>query len=54
MYVRTIKRKNKDDSEVEYVQLAHNVWNKERGFAQAQVVKLSIPSDAAVSFCWSS
>jgi transposase len=38
MYVRTIKRKNKDGSEVEYVQLAHNVWNKEKGFAQAQVV----------------
>jgi transposase len=38
MYVRTIKRKNKDGSTVEYVQLAHNVWNKEKGFAQAQVL----------------
>lgn len=38
MYVRTIKRKNKDGSTVEYVQLAHNVWNKEKGFAQAQVI----------------
>jgi len=38
MYVRTIKRKNKDGSIVEYVQLAHNVWNKEKGFAQAQVL----------------
>ena len=38
MYVRTIKRTNKDGSSVEYVQLAHNVWNKEKGFAQAQVV----------------
>jgi transposase len=38
MYIRTIKRKNKDGSEVEYVQLAHNVWNKEKGFAQAQVI----------------
>ena len=38
MYVRTIKRKNKDGSCVEYVQLAHNVWNKEKGFAQAQVL----------------
>jgi hypothetical protein len=38
MYVRTIKRKNKDGSSVEYVQLAHNVWNKEKGFAQAQVL----------------
>jgi transposase len=38
MYVRTIKRKNKDGSSVEYVQLAHNVWNKNKGFAQAQVI----------------
>ena len=38
MYVRTIKRKNKDGSTVEYVQLAHNVWNTEKGFAQAQVL----------------
>jgi len=38
MYVRTIKRKNKDGSVVEYVQLAHNVWNKDKGFAQAQVI----------------
>jgi transposase len=38
MYIRTIKRKNKDGSCVEYVQLAHNVWNKEKGFAQAQVL----------------
>ena len=38
MYVRTIKRKNKDGTTVEYVQLANNVWNKEKGFAQAQVV----------------
>jgi len=38
MYVRTIKRKNKDGSVVEYVQLAHNVWNKKKGFAQAEVI----------------
>jgi hypothetical protein len=38
MYVRTIRRNNKDGSSVEYVQLAHNVWNKEKGFAQAQVI----------------
>jgi transposase len=38
MYVRTIKRKNKDGSVVEYVQLAHNEWNHEKGFAQAKVV----------------
>lgn len=38
MYVRTIQRKNKDGSCVEYVQLAHNAWNPEKGFAQAQVI----------------
>lgn len=38
MYVRTIKRKNKDGSIVEYVQLAHNIWKPEKGFAQAEVV----------------
>jgi hypothetical protein len=38
MYVRTIKRRNKDGSVVEYVQLAHNVWNTQKGFAQAEVV----------------
>ncbi|MBW2349469.1 MAG: IS1634 family transposase, partial [Deltaproteobacteria bacterium] len=38
MYVRTIKRKNKDGSVVEYVQLAHNEWNQEKGFAQAKVL----------------
>ena len=38
MYIRSIKRKNKDGSVDEYVQLANNVWNKEKGFAQAQVI----------------
>ena len=38
MYVRTIKRKNKDGSVVEYIQLAHNVWNADKGFAQAEVI----------------
>ena len=38
MYIRTIKRKNKDGSVVEYVQLANNVWDKDKGFAQAQVI----------------
>jgi len=38
MYLRIIKRKNKDGSIVEYVQLAHNEWNHEKGFAQAKVV----------------
>jgi transposase len=37
MYVRTIKRKNKDGSVVEYVQLAHNVRHPEKGYAKAEV-----------------
>lgn len=39
MYLRTVKRKNKDGSVVENVRLANNVWNKEKGFAQAQVIR---------------
>lgn len=38
MYVRTISRKNRDGSSVTYVQLAHNVWDKEKGYAKAEVV----------------
>ena len=38
MYIRTIKRKNKDGSEVEYVQLAHNVRHPEKGYAKAEVL----------------
>jgi hypothetical protein len=38
MYVRTIKRKNKDGTVVEYVQLAHNIWDKEKGYAKAEVI----------------
>ena len=38
MYIRTIKRKNKDGSIVEYVQLAHNVRHSEKGYAKAEVV----------------
>lgn len=38
MYVRTISRKNKDGSTVTYIQLAHNVWDKEKGHAKAQVI----------------
>jgi hypothetical protein len=38
MYIRTIKRKNKDGSIVEYVQLAHNVRHPEKGYAKAEVV----------------
>jgi transposase len=38
MYLRTIKRKNKNGTVVEYVQLANNVWNKQKGYAQAEVI----------------
>jgi len=38
MYVRTIKRKNKDGSVVEYVQLAHNSRHPEKGYAKAEVI----------------
>ena len=38
MYVRTISRRNKDGSTVTYVQLAHNVWDKEKGHARAEVI----------------
>ena len=38
MYVRTIKRKNKDGSVVEYIQLAHNTRHPEKGYAKAEVV----------------
>lgn len=38
MYIRTISRKNRDGSKVTYVQLAHNVWDKEKGHAKAQVI----------------
>jgi transposase len=38
MYWRETKRKNKDGSVVEYCQLAHNVWNANKGYATAQIV----------------
>jgi len=38
MYVRTIKRKNKDGSEVEYIQLAHNSRHPEKGYTRAEVI----------------
>jgi len=38
MYIRTIKRKNKDGSIVEYVQLAHNVRHPQKGYPKAEVV----------------
>jgi transposase len=38
MYVRTIKRKNKDGSVVEYIQLAHNTRHPEKGYSRAEVI----------------
>lgn len=38
MYVRTISRKNKSGSAVEYIQLAHNVWDADKGYAKAEVI----------------
>ena len=38
MYLRTIKRRNKDGSEVAYVQLAHNVWDPVKRQSRAQVI----------------
>jgi hypothetical protein len=38
MYVRRIKRKNKDGSEVEYIQLAHNTRHPEKGYTRAEVI----------------
>lgn len=38
MYLRTIKRRNKDGSEVSYVQLAHNVWDPAKEQSRAHVI----------------
>ncbi len=38
MYVRTVSRKNKDGSIVEYIQLAHNYRDPNSGYARAKVI----------------
>src|SRR6266705_1995101 len=38
MYLRTIRRRNKDGSTVGYVQLAHNVWDPARRQSRALVI----------------
>jgi transposase len=38
MYLRTIGRRNKDGSEVRYVQLAHNEWDRQRRCSVARVI----------------
>ena len=36
--MRTVKRKNKDGSTVEYIQLAHNTRHPEKGYPRAEVL----------------
>jgi hypothetical protein len=38
MYLRTIGRRNKDGSEVRYLQLAHNEWDTGRKCSVARVI----------------
>lgn len=38
MYLRTTKRRNKDGSEVRYLQLAHNEWDAEAGQSVVRVI----------------
>ena len=38
MYIRQISRKNKDGSTVEYIQLAHNEWDPQKGHCRAKVL----------------
>ncbi len=38
MYLRSTVRHNRDGSEVRYLQLAENVWDKDKGCAVAKVV----------------
>jgi transposase len=38
MYIRTIKRKNKDGSVTEYLQLAHNEWDKQSARSTVKVL----------------
>lgn len=38
MYLRTTSRKNKNGSPVDYVHLAHNVWDADKGYAKAEVI----------------
>lgn len=38
MYLRRVCRKNKDGSEVAYLQLAHNEWDPVTKYAKAKVI----------------
>jgi hypothetical protein len=47
MYLRSTPRRNKDGSEVRYLQLAHNVWDPQLRRSRAQVVYNFAREDAA-------
>jgi transposase len=47
MYLRSTPRRNKDGSEVRYLQLAHNVWDPQKRRSTAQVVYNFGREDAA-------
>lgn len=38
MYIRTTTRKNKDGTEVRYLQLAHNEWDPKAGYSRVRVL----------------
>lgn len=38
MYLRTTRRRNPDGSEVRYLSLAHNVWDKQRGRSMVRIL----------------
>ena len=47
MYLRSTPRRNKDGSEVRYLQLAHNVWDPQLRRSKVQVVYNFGREDAA-------
>ena len=47
MYLRSTPRRNKDGSEVRYLQLAHNVWDPQKRRSTVQVVYNFGREDAA-------
>ena len=47
MYLRSTPRRNKDGSEVRYLQLAHNVWDPQKRRSAVQVVYNFGREDAA-------
>mgnify|MGYP005867620887 FL=1 len=38
MYIRQTTRRNRDGTKVTYLQLAHNVWDAEKGHAKAHIL----------------